>query len=125
MIGQRQGKLLWVDVATQELSVMAEFDVFAPAKNIEFGLIAVAFDPDFAENQIIYAMYNIPDESGEHDLLQRLSQFKVNGTTVDMASEQVFMDIPNDNTCCHTGGNLEFDRHGNLFVALGDNRSEE
>ncbi|WP_232522268.1 ThuA domain-containing protein [Marinimicrobium alkaliphilum] len=121
MIAQRQGKLLWLDVATQELSVMAEFDVFSPAQNIEFGLIAIAFDPDFADNQLIYVMYNIPDESGEHDLLQRLSQFKVNGTTLDMDSEQVFMDIPNDNTCCHTGGNLEFDRHGNLFVALGDN----
>lgn len=121
MIGQRQGKLFWLDVATQEMSVMAEFDVFAPAKNIEFGLVAVAFDPDFAENRLIYAMYNLADESGEHDLLQRLAQFKVDGKTVDMASEQVLMDIPNDNTCCHTGGNLEFDRHGNLFVALGDN----
>lgn len=123
MIAQREGKLLWVDVATQEMSVMAEFDVFAPAerKRIEFGLVAVAFDPDFAENRLIYAMYNLPDESGEHDLLQRLAQFKVDGKTVDMASEQVLMDIPNDDTCCHTGGNLEFDRHGNLFVALGDN----
>ncbi len=121
MIGQRQGTLFWLDVATQEMSVMAEFDVFAPAKNIEFGLVAVAFDPDFAENQIVYAMYNIPDASGEHDLLQRLAQFKVNGKTLDMASEQVLMDIPNDNTCCHTGGNLEFDRHGHMFVALGDN----
>ncbi|WP_084645658.1 ThuA domain-containing protein [Marinimicrobium agarilyticum] len=121
MIAQRQGKLLWLDVATEETSVMAEFDVFAPAKNIEFGLIAVAFDPDFAENRLIYAMYNLPDESGEHDLLQRLAQFKVTGKTVDMASAQVLMDIPNDNTCCHTGGNLEFDRHGNLFIALGDN----
>jgi|GEM_PF-5256605 len=33
MIAQRQGKLLWVDVATREMSVMAEFDVFSPAKN--------------------------------------------------------------------------------------------
>jgi len=121
MIAQREGQLFWVDLATQKMSVMAEFDVFAPAKRIEFGLIAVAFDPDFAENQLIYAMYNLPDESGEHDLLQRLAQFKVNGKTVDMASEQVLLDIPNDDTCCHTGGNLEFDRQGNLFVALGDN----
>ncbi|WP_286875251.1 ThuA domain-containing protein, partial [Marinimicrobium sp. UBA4509] len=121
MIAQRQGKLFWVDVGTREMTEMAEFEVFAPAKNIEFGLIAVAFDPDFAENGLIYAMYNLPDESGEHDLLQRLAQFKVDEKTVDMASEQVLMDIPNDDTCCHTGGNLEFDQHGNLFVALGDN----
>ncbi|MGD8175441.1 ThuA domain-containing protein [Marinimicrobium sp. ARAG 43.8] len=121
MIAQREGTLFWLDVATQETSVMAEFDVFAPEKRIEFGLIAVAFDPNFADNQIIYAMYNLPDESGEHDLLQRLAQFTVSGKTLDMDSEQVLMDIPNDNTCCHTGGNLEFDRHGNMFVALGDN----
>ncbi len=121
MIAQRGGKLFWLDVATEKLSLMAEFDVFAPAKRIEFGLLAVAFDPDFATNQIIYVMYNVPDESGEHDLLQRLAQFKVSGKTLDMASEQVLIDIPNDDTCCHTGGDMDFDRHGNLFVALGDN----
>lgn len=121
MIGQREGKLLWLDLATQELHTMAEFEVFKPKKQSEFGLVAVAFDPDFARNQIIYAMYNLADASGQAELLQRLSQFKVNNKTVDMASEQVLLDIPNDNTCCHTGGNLEFDRHGNLFVALGDN----
>src|SRR5690625_6333348 len=38
-----------------------------------------------------------------------------------MASEQVLLDMPNDDTCCHTGGDMVFDRHGNLFVALGDN----
>ncbi|MDO3387903.1 ThuA domain-containing protein [Gilvimarinus sp. SDUM040013] len=121
MIGQREGKLLWLDIATQELQTMAEFDVFTPKKKSEFGLVAVAFDPSFLQNQIIYAMYNLADAAGEHDLLQRLSQFKVTDKSVDMASEQVLIDIPNDNTCCHTGGNLEFDRHGNLFVALGDN----
>lgn len=121
MIGQREGTLYWLDIATQTMSVMAQFDVFAPSKKIEFGLVAVAFDPAFSENQLIYAMYNLVDDSGEHDLLQRLSQFKVNGKVLDMDSEQVLLDIPNDNTCCHTGGNLEFDRHGNMFVALGDN----
>lgn len=121
MIGQRQGKLLWLDVATQELHTMAEFDVFSPHKNVEFGLVAVAFDPDFDRNNLIYAMYNLADESGEAELLQRLSQFTVVDQKLDMGSEKVLLDIPNDNTCCHTGGNLEFDRQGNLFVALGDN----
>ncbi|MCP8900652.1 ThuA domain-containing protein [Gilvimarinus xylanilyticus] len=121
MIGQRQGKLLWLDVASRKLHTMAEFEVFAPHKNVEFGLVAVAFDPGFDTNNIIYAMYNLADESGEAELLQRLSQFTVVDKKLDMSSEQVLLDIPNDNTCCHTGGNLEFDRHGNLFVALGDN----
>jgi cytochrome c len=121
MIAERQGKLFWIDVASKKTHTMAEFDVFAPAKKIEFGLIAIAFDPNFSSNQLIYAMYNLADDSGEHELLQRVAQFTVNDKTVDMASEKVLLDIPNDNTCCHTGGNLEFDRNGNLFIALGDN----
>ncbi|WP_049723172.1 ThuA domain-containing protein [Gilvimarinus polysaccharolyticus] len=121
MIAEREGKLLWLDVASKKVHSMAEFDVFAPAKRIEFGLIAVAFDPDFTTNQLIYVMYNLADKSGKHELLQRVAQFTLTNKTVDMASEQVLLDIPNDNTCCHTGGNLEFDRAGNLFVALGDN----
>lgn len=121
MIAQREGELLWLDVATKQVHTMAEFDVFAPAKRIEFGLIAVAFDPDFFANQIIYVMYNLADASGEHELLQRVAQFTVQNKIVNMASERVLIDIPNDNTCCHTGGNIEFDQAGNLFVALGDN----
>lgn len=121
MIVQREGKLLWLDVATQQLQTMAELDVFQPKKRIEFGLLAATFDPDFDNNQIIYVMYNLEDKSGKHDLLQRLSQFKVTDKKVEMDSEQVLFDIPNDNTCCHTGGNLEFDSQGNMFIALGDN----
>lgn len=121
MIGQREGKLLWLDLATQELHTMAEFDVFTPHKKVEFGLVAVAFDPDFANNQIVYVMYDLADASGQADLLQRLSQVKVVDKKLDMNSEQVLFEVPFDNTCCHTGGNLEFDRHGNMFVAMGDN----
>lgn len=121
MIAERQGNLFWLDVASKKTHTMAVFDVFAPAKKIEFGLIAVTFDPDFDDNQLIYAMYNLADASGEHDLLQRIAQFKVVDKTLDMASEKVLIDIPNDNTCCHTGGSMEFDRDGNLFIALGDN----
>ncbi|WP_339899263.1 ThuA domain-containing protein [uncultured Gilvimarinus sp.] len=121
MIAQRQGKLFWLDVASRELQTMAEFDVFAPKKKIEFGLVAVAFDPGFKHNNQIYVMYNLEDESGQAELLQRVAQFSVNNKKVDLASEQVLLDIPMDNTCCHTGGNLEFDNAGNLFIAIGDN----
>ncbi|WP_440906337.1 ThuA domain-containing protein (plasmid) [Catenovulum sp. SX2] len=122
LITLRRGQLLWVDIESGQQHIMVELDLYAKDhKQSEFGFISTIFDPDFEQNQLVYLMYDIVDTSGQHDLLQRISQVKVVDKKLDMQSEQVLLDIPMDNTCCHTGGNLEFDRHGNLFITIGDN----
>ncbi|MCU4677206.1 ThuA domain-containing protein [Catenovulum sp. 2E275] len=121
IITERNGRLLWVDIQQKTHHVMAEFKVFGAGEKSEFGLVAVTLDPDFLHNQLIYLMYDTPDKSGNAELLQRLSQFKVIDKKLDLSSEQVLFEIPFDNTCCHTGGNLEFDNQGNLYIAIGDN----
>ncbi|EWH11671.1 Crp/FNR family transcriptional regulator [Catenovulum agarivorans DS-2] len=122
LITQRRGKLLWVDIESGERHIMVELDLFAKEhKRSEFGFLSAIFDPKFEQNQLVYLMYDLVDASKQHDLIQRISQVKVVDKKLDMASEQVLLDIPMDDTCCHTGGNLEFDRHGNLFITIGDN----
>ena len=121
IITERNGKLIWLDIASNSQYTMAKFEVFGENEKSEFGLIALALAPDFANNGLIYLMYDIADQSGQHELIQRLSQFNVVDKTLDINSEKVLLDIPFDNTCCHTGGNLEFDNQGNLYIAIGDN----
>ncbi len=121
VITERNGRLVWMDTATGEQQTMAKFSVFGENEKSEFGLVALALDPEFDQNQLIYLMYDIADKTGESELLQRLSQFKVTDKKLDLDSEQILFEIPFDNTCCHTGGNLEFDANGNLFIAVGDN----
>ncbi|WP_112238196.1 ThuA domain-containing protein [Kribbella monticola] len=84
----------------------------------EFGLLGIALDPAFATNGFLYLYYS-PTGSDAYD---KVSRFKVNGDTLDLASEKQVLRIDTQREqCCHAGGALEFDGQGNLFVATGDN----
>ena len=83
----------------------------------EFGLLGIELDPDFAENGWIYLYYSPAGSSSD-----RVSRFTVTGSTMDLASEQVLLEIPVQRAeCCHAGGALQFDGQGNLYIATGDN----
>ena len=85
--------------------------------NNELGLVGLGLDPDFESNGWIYLIYQPPTPS-----ITKLSRFKVTGQTMDMASEQVILSLPNQrNFCCHTGGGMQFDNKGNLWVSMGNN----
>ncbi|MEO3749616.1 ThuA domain-containing protein [Streptomyces sp. B6B3] len=84
----------------------------------EFGLLGLALDPGFAENGWLY-LYHSPDGS---DSVDRVSRFTVEGDSLDLASEQVLLEVDTQrDQCCHAGGALEFDTQGNLYIATGDN----
>ena len=78
----------------------------------------MAADPDFDANRWIYLMYN---RLRENQLYQRVSRFVYGETGIDVDSEVLVLEFPVDQTCCHTGGNIEFDASGALFIATGDN----
>jgi len=40
---------------------------------------------------------------------------------LDMTSEKRYVQIPYDNTCCHTAGSMSFDSKDNLYFSTGDN----
>jgi cytochrome c len=95
----------------------AHLDVFNAN---ESGLLGMALDPHFADDNWIYLYYspNGPDS------VDRLSRFTVNAdSTLDMASEKVLLDIPVQRAqCCHHGGGMVFDKQtGDLWLANGDN----
>ncbi len=84
----------------------------------EDGLVGIALDPDFANNNWIYLFYS-PSTGGS---VQHISRFTMSGNTLDRSSEVVILEIPVQRVqCCHTGGALQFDTEGNLFIAVGDN----
>ncbi|WP_055700646.1 carbohydrate-binding protein, partial [Streptomyces silaceus] len=54
--------------------------------------------------------------------VNRLSRFvlKADGT-LDTASEKKVLDVPaSRGTCCHVGGDIDFDKDGNLYLSTGD-----
>ncbi|MEU3973792.1 ThuA domain-containing protein [Streptomyces bacillaris] len=102
----------------------------------EEGLQGVGVDPDFAENRAIYLFYAPPLDTPPGDApetgtaadfakfegVNRLSRFVLNEDgTLDTASEKKVLDVPTSRgICCHVGGDIDFDKDGNLYLSTGD-----
>lgn len=114
LIVQRRGTILLCDTktgVTDSLTAIPVFDKF------EDGLMGIAIDPNYEQTNWVYVFYSpIGDES-----INQISRFTFDGTTWDFDSEKVIMEVKTQRvTCCHSGGSLEFDRHGNLYLSVGD-----
>lgn len=86
----------------------------------ERGLLGVAFDPDFANNQYVYLYYTVP--SGANN---RVSRFRANGDAVVPGSEEVLLNLDPLTATYHNGGAMHFGPDGKLYVAVGENAVPE
>lgn len=84
----------------------------------ERGLLGVAFDPDFTNNQYIYVYYT----TASVPVHNRVSRFTAVGDTALPGSEVVLLDLDNLSTATnHNGGAIHFGSDGKLYIAVGDN----
>lgn len=84
----------------------------------ERGLLGVAFDPNFINNQLVYIYYTATTPT----IHNRISRFTAAGNVAVAGSEVIVMDLNNLSTATnHNGGALHFGPDGNLFIAVGDN----
>ncbi len=118
LIALRPGRLVRVDYKTGELHEAGTLKV-GYDKFMEFGLVGVAIDEDFANNPWVYAAFTVVKDSEK--LAQRLSRFKWINDQLDSSTEQILLEYPVDKNCCHTGGDLQFGDNGELFFSTGDN----
>lgn len=122
---EREGRILRVrpstgavfEIGHLKVAALREAEKDSPWAR-EDGLLGIALDPKFAENQRLYLYYSDPEK-----LLNRLSRFELRGGRVDTASEKMLLEVPGDrrDRVCHHGGSVEFGPDGNLYVSTGDN----
>ena len=116
LVAEQGGAVKRFDPRTGEVTTALQLEVWAEQEN---GLLGIALDPGFAENQWVYLMYSPRDHDG-----QFVSRFTYDGERLDPSSERVLLSwLEQRRECCHHGGSLEFGPEGNLFIATGDNTS--
>ncbi len=117
---ERAGQVRLIDPVTSTTKTALSLRVHDAQEN---GLLGIALDPDFAENGWVYLYYSPPSDTIASPR-QYLSRFTMTGDTIDPASEKVVLQVPHQrDVCCHSGGYLQFDADGNLFLAIGDDTS--
>jgi glucose/arabinose dehydrogenase len=83
----------------------------------ERGLLGIAFDPNFANNQFVYIYYTVPGTTAHN----RISRFTATGD-VATGSETVILDLSNLSSASnHNGGAIHFGQDGKLYAGVGEN----
>jgi aldose sugar dehydrogenase len=84
------------------------------------GLLDVAIDPNFTQNQLVYLTYAEAGTAGTAGTA--VMRGKLNGTALEN-TQVLFRQTPKLSTGNHFGSRLVFDRAGYLFVTLGENNN--
>ncbi len=111
---ERRGALKMYDPIADTVTVVLQMPVY---DNNEEGFLGVGLDPNWEENHWMYLFFSLM-EGGRRN---RLSRFFFDGEIVHVSSEVMMLEVPEIDGCCHTGGSIEFDSKGNLFLSTGDN----
>lgn len=121
---QRKGEVRLYNTSTEAMETIAKIPVSlqytdkdGKESTAEDGLLGLNKDPDFAKNNWIYMYYSPVDKS-----VNRLSRFTMQGDELPLESEVVMLEVPvQREQCCHTGGSIDWDADGNLYLSTGDN----
>ncbi|MEP7266272.1 MAG: ThuA domain-containing protein [Saprospiraceae bacterium] len=112
---ERKGNIKLYNPATGLIEYIAHKNVH---HEHEDGLLGVALDPDFDQNQYIYLFYSPPIEES----IQRVSRFELKNKVLDTSTEKIILTIPvQRQECCHSAGYLRYGKDGLLYISVGDN----
>ncbi len=106
---------------TGSIVTAGTFDVYSgtnkDGSQAESGINGFVLDPAFDTNHFIYIDY-----APKSDSIWKISRFVVTGDQIDKATEKELFRVKTQRYhCCHTGGGMEFDLAGDLWMSMGNN----
>ena len=125
---ERHGAVKLFDPASKKTLLIASIPVstqYNPGadgkqQEAEDGLLGLGVDPGFTTNHWIYLYYS-PAGKEPKNILAR---YTLAGNKLDLTSKKVVLEISTQrDECCHTGGSIDWDSSGNLYLSTGDNTS--
>ena len=110
---ERGGRVKVYDPVSDSTSTVGSVSV---TQGGEDGLLGLALDPNFSENGHLFVYYSTTDSP-----VNRLSRFTVDDSHRFVGgSEEILLEVPTTNQCCHSGGSLQFGPDGSLYISTGD-----
>ncbi len=86
----------------------------------ERGLLGFTHDSAFLGNGLVYLYYTRDAPGAPGGCVNRVSRFRMSGSTIDPASEFVLLDNISSVGGNHNGGDLDIGSDGFLYVSIGD-----
>jgi cytochrome c len=120
---ERRGRMKLHDPFRGETRVVTDWPVCTEG-NYEDGLHGVALDPGYGrDNHWIYVYYSpMPCDTN----YQYLSRFDFRDGELNWDSEKLLLRVfVQRETCCHSGGSVEFGPDSLLYLSTGDNTSSK
>jgi cytochrome c len=116
---ERKGNLRRFDALQNRVVTLGRLNMQIAGTSSD-GLLGIALDPGFKANRWVYLYYS---RSGTGGTSWRISRFTLNAARdqMDLNSEKVILDVPMQSGSQHTGGALQFDAYGALWITTGDN----
>jgi cytochrome c len=113
---ERKGRIKLYDPKANAVKTINELEVYT---KFEYGLMGINIDPNFDQNKWVYLYYS-PVKGDTANTLSRFTFDEIN-QKLDLSSEKMLLKVPVKRTdCCHTGGSIDWDKEGNLYLSTGD-----
>lgn len=114
LFNERHGRLNIHDPETGQTSVLTEVEVYSRQED---GLLGMALDPNYQDNNWIYLFQSHPEDWEQH-----IMRYDLNPDAPEpLSNPKLLLRIPvQREECCHAAGSLEFGPKGNLFISTGD-----
>ncbi len=114
---ERKGALKVWNPATGQTKLAAKLNVY---QKFEYGLMGIGLDPDFEKNNWVYLFYSPETDAHKDQFLSRFVYDQKKDTLL-FDTEKIVLRFPaKRDECCHTGGSIDWDSKGNLYLSSGD-----
>lgn len=120
---ERLGKVKHYDAAARKVATIGDIPTWGRDDN---GVMGIALHPDFASNRWMYIWYASPLAHDRMNRRLKLTRFTLKAdNTLDLAHPKDLIEVVGSKTDqWHSGGPMQFDRHGDLWVTVGNNSTD-
>ncbi len=114
LVTEREGRLRRIQNGELQEPIAGVPDLVVSGQG---GLLDVILHPQFEDNQTLFLSY--AHKISREGMTTRVAKAKLDGNRLSDV-EVIFEALPRGTTSRHFAGRMEFDRDGNLYVAVGD-----